>query len=128
MTLLPDYPCVVVLVLLLLLPPTASAQCLCNTPSNYALLMDFYSTTTGWIHSYGWGDPSVAICSWRGTYGNDAIGCNGTDIALICVEDNNITGTLPPSWSNMTQLQVLYLYSNSLTGTLPPSWSSMTEP
>ena len=151
MTLLPAYPCVVVLVLLLFLPFTASAQCLCNTPSNYALLMDFYTNTTGWIHSNGWGNTSVPICSWWGsctasnpcgwwwTYDNGGplidntgIVCNdngdGTDIAGINLQGNGITGTLPPSWSNMTQLQWLWLYSNSLTGTLPPSWSSMTEP
>jgi hypothetical protein len=123
MTLLPDYRCVVVLVLLLFLPFTTSAQsCPCNTSSNYALLMDFYTTTTGWIYSYGWGNTSVPICNWHG------IACNGPDIAGISVEDNNITGTLPPSWSSMTQLQGLDLYSNYLTGTLPPSWSSMTEP
>ena len=37
----------------LLLPPTISALCPCNTTSNYALLMDFYTTTTGWISSFG---------------------------------------------------------------------------
>ena len=134
MTLLPDYPCVVVLVLSLFLhPPTASAQsCPCNTSSNYALLMDFYSTSTGWIHSNGWGDTSVPICSWWGDYysivdNGVAVVCNGTNIAGIKLQDNGITGTLPPSWSGMTQLQWLDLYSNSLTGTLPPSWSNMTQ-
>ena len=112
MTLLPDYPCVVVLVLLLLLPFTASAQCPCNTSSNYALLMDFYSTTTGWINSDGWGNTSVPICSWWGTYEfngaavtgwNGGITCNGTGITEIYLGYNNITGTLPASWSNMTE-------------------------
>ena len=85
--------------------------------------MDFYSTTTGWINSYGWGSTSVPICNWH-----TGITCNGTDIAGINLGGNGITGTLPPSWSSMTQLQQLGLYSNNLTGTLPPSWSSMTEP
>ena len=73
MTLLPRYRCMVTAVVLsLLLPPTSSAQCPCNTPTNYAYLMDFYSTTTGWVNQDGWGDPLVAICDWHG------IGCSGS--------------------------------------------------
>ena len=48
----------------LLLPSTTSAQCPCNTSANYAILMDFYTNSTGWINSSGWGDPSVPICDW----------------------------------------------------------------
>ena len=112
---------VTALVLSLLLPPTTSASCPCNTTSNYALLMDFYTTTTGWINNHGWGDPTVAICDWWG------IACSGTNVTSILLQSNGISGTLPPSWSNMAQLQLLALYSNNLTGTLPPSWSSMAQ-
>jgi hypothetical protein len=105
----------------LLLPSTTSAQCPCNTSANYALLMDFYTNSTGWINSSGWGDPLVPICEWYG------ISCSGANISYIALKNNCISGTLPPSWSSMTQLLQLYLYSNSLTGPLPPSWSSMTQ-
>ena len=129
MMLLSPYRCLFpALFLSLLLPPTPSATCPCNTTSNYALLMDFYTTTTGWITSDGWGDLSVPLCSWWGTNLNGyGITCDGTDIAGISLETNGITGSLPVSWSSMTQLQQLYLNSNSLTGTLPPSWANMTQ-
>ena len=115
----------IALVAALLPPPTttASAQsCPCNTSSSYALLMDFYTTTIGWIIIQGWGNTSVPICSWYGE-----IRCSSQDIVTIKVSNNNITGTLPVSWANLTQLRELFLHDNSLTGTLPPSWSSMSQ-
>ena len=81
----------------LLLSPTASAQCPCNTTSNYALLMDFYTTTARWFNSSGWGDPSVPICDWHG------ISCSGSNVTSIQLQSNGISGTLPPSWSSMTE-------------------------
>ena len=105
----------------LLLSLRTAVQCPCNTSSIYAILMDFRTTTTGWINSSGWGDPLVPICDWHG------ISCSGANISYIALNNNGISGTLPPSWSNMTQLQGLDLSSNSLTGPLPPSWSSMTQ-
>ena len=93
---------------------SSAAQCLCNTTSNYVLLMDFYATTTGWINSSGWGNTSVPICNWYG------ISCSGKYIADIILPSNGITGTLPPSWGNLTQLQQLDLDGNGLSGHLPP--------
>ena len=82
-----------------LLPLGDAAQCPCNTTSNYALLMDFYTTTTGWINSFGWENSSVPICDWCG------ITCDGTAIIQIDVQGNHIAGPLPSSWSNFVRLQ-----------------------
>ena len=38
--------------------------------------------------------------------------------------NNNITGALPYAWSNMTALRRLQLSGNALAGPLPPAWSS----
>ena len=41
------------------------------------------------------------------------------------VDGNQLTGTLPPEWGGMTNLNVLNLQGNNLTGTLPPEWSNI---
>ena len=70
---------------------------------------------------------------------------------VMLLSTNNLTGSLPPSWGQLRQLQWLYLSSNklsgplpdaykaltaltklwlngnSLTGSVPPSWASMTQ-
>jgi hypothetical protein len=48
------------------------------TTSNYAVLMDFY-TTTGWINSSGWGD-------------RNGIGCSGQYVTSIALGSNGIVG------------------------------------
>lgn len=40
---------------------------------------------------------------------------------------NGITGSLPPQWGNMAELQQLYLDINALSGKLPPEWAGMVE-
>jgi hypothetical protein len=36
-----------------------------------------------------------------------------------------LSGTLPPSWGNLTNLKMCYLYNNTLAGPLPGAWSKM---
>ena len=48
-------------------------------------------------------------------------------LQTLYLYDNQLTGSLPPSWGNMTSLQTLDLSSNELTGSLPASWSNMTS-
>ena len=52
----------------------------------------------------------------------------GMCCCAIKTKQNSLNGSLPDSWSSMSQLSYVDLSSNSLTGTLPPSWSNMTEP
>ncbi|KPA78688.1 hypothetical protein ABB37_05833 [Leptomonas pyrrhocoris] len=40
---------------------------------------------------------------------------------------DKLTGTLPPSWGRLTQMQTLELATNALNGTLPAEWSTMTQ-
>jgi hypothetical protein len=43
----------------------------------------------------------------------------------LFLEHNNLTGSLPESWSRLSQLSTLNLRNNSLTGTLPAQWKAM---
>mmetsp|Transcript_14946 Transcript_14946/g.35609 ORF Transcript_14946/g.35609 Transcript_14946/m.35609 type:complete len:187 (+) Transcript_14946:1010-1570(+) len=40
---------------------------------------------------------------------------------------NNLFGTLPPQWSELTSLHRMSLYGNSLAGTLPFQWSVLSS-
>ena len=79
----------------LLLSLRTAAQCPCNTSSNYAILMDFRTTTTGWINSSGGERPREAVAvevqpqklrhvrPRRGEGARDAVVVQG-DIADVC--------------------------------------------
>uniref|UniRef100_A0A5B7AMS9 non-specific serine/threonine protein kinase n=1 Tax=Davidia involucrata TaxID=16924 RepID=A0A5B7AMS9_DAVIN len=49
-------------------------------------------------------------------------------LRYLYVPFNNITGTLPPMLTNISQLQVLDLSSNALTGTIPYEFCSSMSP
>ncbi|MBT7095523.1 MAG: hypothetical protein HN936_19925, partial [Bacteroidetes bacterium] len=81
-------------------------------------LTDLYNQCNGagWVNNENWldGDPST----WYG------VSLNGEGrVAGLRLPQNNLTGELPSSFSNLTALQDLLLPNNFLEGTLPASWS-----
>ena len=48
---------------------------------------------------------------------------NTTNLSL---QDNQLTGEIPPEIGNLTNLSKLYLYSNQLTGEIPPQIGNLT--
>ncbi|CUG87569.1 GP46-like surface antigen, putative [Bodo saltans] len=70
-------------------------------------LMDFYNNSNPerWTHSDGWGSTNCSI-PWYG------VTCNGASIISIELSSNNITGTLPSSWSSTVSISDLYLQDN----------------
>eukprot|EP00977_Amphora_coffeiformis_P012333 scaffold3043_cov180-Amphora_coffeaeformis.AAC.25 len=42
------------------------------------------------------------------------------------VNNNNLTGTLPPSWANLSQLIQFHAHDNAIGGTIPQEWSNLT--
>lgn len=82
------------------------------------ILREFYYATGGqkWTQQTDWLNISVSKCQWFG------ISCswnNGPTVFSITLPSNNLQGTFPESFSNMTYLTQLFLSSNGLTGTLP---------
>ena len=76
------------------------------------------------------------LSSWTGAYACSASGtttwagvtCNGQgSVTSIQLGANCMLGTLPASWSKLTNLNSLYLGVNSWSGTLPPQWSTLTN-
>ncbi|MDD4492607.1 MAG: BACON domain-containing carbohydrate-binding protein, partial [Bacteroidales bacterium] len=77
------------------------------------ILMDFYNSTGGnnWIRKDKWGS-SLPVGEW---YGVDVSG----DIPVsIFLYNNNLTGTIPDSFSKLVNLRVINFFGNRLSGDL----------
>ncbi|KAJ3701328.1 hypothetical protein LUZ61_005033 [Rhynchospora tenuis] len=52
---------------------------------------------------------------------------NNTNLIMIILRNNHLSGEIPPSLSTLTNLDSLDLSSNNLTGTIPPSLSTLQK-
>merc|ERR1740117_2867988 len=88
------------------------------------ILMEFYNETGGprWNNNSGWGSTIDYCDGWYGV----TCGSNH-DVWQIDASFNSLSGSLPTSWSSLTQMTQFYAYSTSLSGSLPTSWSSLTK-
>jgi len=65
------------------------------------------------------------FCNWYGISCEDS-GCEvGCDVTKIDLWWNNLSGTLPPSLSNLVELRVLELGHNRIYGTIPDTFSQL---
>ncbi len=87
-----------------------------------AALVAIYDATDGdnWTDNTNW-KSEEPVGNWYGvTVENGAV----TELDL---EDNNLTGTLPPEIGNLTSLEVLRLGFNSLSGAIPSAMGDLTS-
>ncbi|CUE62105.1 GP46-like surface antigen, putative [Bodo saltans] len=119
---------VLILTQLLLSLCVLTSQCtavgMCGCEHRYSLLMDLYNATNGagWANNSGWSMTS-ALCN-NGWYG---VTCDGSDVTVVAFHNNNLAGTLPLSFWNLTNLTTLDFGVNALSGTLPLQLSSLTR-
>jgi hypothetical protein len=55
---------------------------------------------------------------------------DGSEVVVVIITLSNVTslaGTLPASWSGLTQLAALHVTNSSLAGVLPTSWAVMSQ-
>ena len=94
-----------------------------QTNNDRAILVDFYNSTNGpgWTNKTNWlqGDSP---CNWFG------VTCDGTGrVTQIGLSNNNLTGTLPASLGNLSQLTILGLLGNHIGGTIPASLGNLSN-
>ncbi len=84
-------------------------------------LVDLYNSTDGahWTNNAGWLNGPVN--SWEG------ISVRAQRVTLIYLSDNNLTGNLPASFGDMTELSFIALTNNNLSGPLPASFANLTK-
>ena len=131
-------------------PPTPNSNCPCDTADTRAALRELYDATQGadWTRNADW-LSSAPICNWYGiscpasnpflTITLNSINLRGTLpdwgnhptflslIQYFDLDNNEIAGTLPASWSSMTNVQTFLIYTNAFEGTIPDSWAAMTN-
>jgi hypothetical protein len=80
-------------------------------------LLGLYSATggSGWVERTGWTGKPGTECSWFGVV-CDGTGATVTDLFL---PDNNLSGALPASLANLSNLRSLELDGNAVTGSIP---------
>lgn len=49
---------------------------------------------------------------------NEVLTCVSSSAGWLAIESSELSGTLPPEWSGLTNLQVLVAHDNDLTGSL----------
>ncbi len=67
----------------------------------------------GWTNTTGW-DTNTPIDSWYN------IIVSGGHITEILLNQNNLSGSIPPELGELTALTTLRLYTNQLSGSIPP--------
>ena len=92
-----------------------------NLEEERALLEAFFHATNGpnWFNKDHWLTDSP-ISDW---YGIERLR-NG-HVAILNLESNGLTGTIPPEIGEMLSLETLNLAANGLTGTIPPEIGNM---
>ena len=93
----------------------------CNE-SDRTVLESLYDATagTGWIESAGWSSKST-IGEWHGVTA-DSLG----RVTTLDLTSNGLSGTLPRSLGELTQMSVLRLGGNALAGRLPLPLAKLT--
>jgi hypothetical protein len=102
-------PVLVFFVVLFLKPITLKAF------GDREVLVDFYHSTSGpdWIRQDNWLSSDVHYCQWHGVLCN-----NQSQVEEIQLYDNELTGPLPDTLCDLTELKTLYLSFNSISGNL----------
>ena len=99
-----------------------SSSALGQVPSiERAALLDLYIFTDGsnWKTNTGWNGPAGTECNWFG------VTCSGGKVWSIDLQNNSLSGTIPPRLSYLTDLRHLFLPQNSLSGNIPPELGNL---
>ncbi len=82
-------------------------------PQDSLALIAFYNSTDGpnWTDHTNW--LSGNVVSWAG------VGVVGNRVQTLALNGNNLTGSIPDEFCDLTALEYIYLRSNHLSGNLP---------
>jgi uncharacterized repeat protein (TIGR01451 family) len=92
-----------------------------NTQDSLAIV-DFYDSTNGpnWLHNTNW-LTAAPLSSWYGVKVKD------NRITGLLLYNNNLSGLIPLSFANLTDLDTLNLMFNQLTGTISAFVSNLSQ-
>jgi Leucine-rich repeat (LRR) protein len=90
---------------------------------DFAALMDLYNSTGGpnWTNKTGWG-TDCNVCGWYG------VTCNSAGrVVQVKLGQNGLSGFIPASIGNLTNLNELWLNYNQLSGSIPPQLGKLSN-
>ncbi len=107
----------------LLISPDVYSQLKNNVAGDRQALMDLYEATggDGWHNNSGWGDGPPS----NGWYGVEVNG-DGRVIRLD-LSDNGLSGRLPASVGNLTEVKYLNVKQNALEGDIPSTIGNLEK-
>ena len=93
----------------------------CPDDSDRAVLMEFYRATGGenWTYNANWGSDKP-LHEWSGVWTNPL-----GRVTTLDLHGFNLTGSIPESFGNLTELRRLHLGRNNLTGPLPAGFGNL---
>lgn len=85
-------------------------------------LVDLYDSTNGkqWKDSTNWLTAPFA-CNWYG------VTCSADHVVELRQDDNNLSGPLPASIGNLSELKIFFFPRNKLSGALPTTLGNLTH-
>ena len=111
-----------VLLLAVVAPRTALGQI---PAGERTALIDLYNSTNGasWTNNTGWVTQTPGTeCTWFG------VTCDGTPVVTqIFLPGNLLSGPLPSTIGNLTNLNTLWLQSNQISGSIPTTIGNLTN-
>ena len=92
-----------------------------SVATDRAALAALYESTGGvdWRNRTNWLSDEP-IGDWYGVVTDD-----GGRVRELHLQDNGLTGTLPPEVGSLSRLSHVHLWSNALTGPIPPAFWSL---
>lgn len=91
-------------------------------------LVALYLNTDGssWTNNSGWADHATTDPCDDNWYG---ITCDETlsNVTMLQIENNNLSGPIPPLLENLSKLSKLHLSFNKLTGPIPPELANLNQ-
>lgn len=85
-------------------------------------LVSLYESTNGdaWVRNQGW-LSAANPCDWHG------VTCLGGSVARLELQNNALSGPIPPELEGLGGLEVLDLFGNRLTGSIPPQMGNLSS-
>jgi Leucine-rich repeat (LRR) protein len=88
-----------------------------------AALIALYDATNGpgWTDNSGWVTATVGTeCTWYG------VACVADLVNSLHLENNQLSGSIPPELGNLSRLWYLFMDRNQLTGSIPPELGNLS--